>query len=157
MALSPPHAALRRMGMNNEFNYRWDNPIQIRTSSNKTTAADRNPPASKTSPGSCSGVQITIMPAERPFYSVAFARKSWRAENNRTAPKKGTNTQPAFASGTTGMCLSPRSFPLLLSPLSSFSSLLPFPLSWLAKASVGKSKVVASKAQTRRTRFCNRE
>src|SRR5271165_3724166 len=25
------HAALRRMGMNNEFNYRWDNPVQIRT------------------------------------------------------------------------------------------------------------------------------
>jgi transposase-like protein len=26
----PSHAALRRMGMNNEFNYRWDNPVQIR-------------------------------------------------------------------------------------------------------------------------------
>jgi transposase-like protein len=25
------HAALRRMGMNNEFNYRWENPVQIRT------------------------------------------------------------------------------------------------------------------------------
>jgi hypothetical protein len=24
------HAALRRMGMNNEFNYRWDDPVQIR-------------------------------------------------------------------------------------------------------------------------------
>jgi putative transposase len=23
----PTHAALRRMGMNNEFNYRWDNPV----------------------------------------------------------------------------------------------------------------------------------
>ena len=22
---------LRRMGMNNEFNYRWENPVQIRT------------------------------------------------------------------------------------------------------------------------------
>jgi transposase-like protein len=27
----PSHAALRRMGMNNEFNFRWDNPVQIRT------------------------------------------------------------------------------------------------------------------------------
>ena len=26
------HAALRRMGMNNEFNYRWDNPVQIQMS-----------------------------------------------------------------------------------------------------------------------------
>ena len=26
----PTHAALRRMGMNNEFNYRWDHPVQIR-------------------------------------------------------------------------------------------------------------------------------
>ena len=26
----PSHAALRRMGMNNEFNYRWDDPVQIR-------------------------------------------------------------------------------------------------------------------------------
>jgi transposase-like protein len=25
------HAALRRMGMNNEFNYRWESPVQIRT------------------------------------------------------------------------------------------------------------------------------
>src|SRR6266403_5160814 len=24
------HAALRRMGMNNEFNYRWENPVLIR-------------------------------------------------------------------------------------------------------------------------------
>src|SRR5260370_37035204 len=27
----PTHAALRRMGMNNEFNYRWDGAVQIRT------------------------------------------------------------------------------------------------------------------------------
>jgi transposase-like protein len=26
----PTHAALRRMGMRNEFNYRWDNPVKIR-------------------------------------------------------------------------------------------------------------------------------
>ena len=25
------HAALRRMGVNNEFNYRWESPVQIRT------------------------------------------------------------------------------------------------------------------------------
>jgi transposase-like protein len=25
------HAALRRMGMGNEFNYRWENPVQIRS------------------------------------------------------------------------------------------------------------------------------
>ena len=25
------HAALRRMGMNNEFNFRWDNPVKIRS------------------------------------------------------------------------------------------------------------------------------
>jgi hypothetical protein len=34
------------------------------------------------------------------FYSVAFPRKSWRAEKSRTIPKKGINTHPAFASGT---------------------------------------------------------
>jgi transposase-like protein len=27
----PTHAALRRMDMNNEFNFRWENPVQIRT------------------------------------------------------------------------------------------------------------------------------
>ena len=27
----PTHAALRRMGMRNEFNFRWDNPVKIRT------------------------------------------------------------------------------------------------------------------------------
>ena len=27
----PSHAALRRMGMNNEFNYRWENPVKIRS------------------------------------------------------------------------------------------------------------------------------
>jgi transposase-like protein len=27
----PTHAALRRMGMNNEFNYPWENAVQIRT------------------------------------------------------------------------------------------------------------------------------
>jgi len=26
----PTHAALRRMGMNNEFNFRWESPVQIR-------------------------------------------------------------------------------------------------------------------------------
>ena len=26
----PSHAALRRMGMGNEFNYRWENPVKIR-------------------------------------------------------------------------------------------------------------------------------
>jgi transposase-like protein len=26
----PSHSALRRMGMNNEFNYRWENPVKIR-------------------------------------------------------------------------------------------------------------------------------
>ena len=26
----PSHAALRRMGMRNEFNYRWENPVKIR-------------------------------------------------------------------------------------------------------------------------------
>ena len=27
----PSHAALRRMGMRNEFNYRWENPVRIRS------------------------------------------------------------------------------------------------------------------------------
>ena len=27
----PSHAALRRMGMNNEFNFRWTNPVKIRS------------------------------------------------------------------------------------------------------------------------------
>jgi transposase-like protein len=27
----PTHAALRRMGMNNEFNYRWEGAVHIRT------------------------------------------------------------------------------------------------------------------------------
>jgi transposase-like protein len=27
----PSHAALRRMGMRNEFNYRWENPVNIRS------------------------------------------------------------------------------------------------------------------------------
>jgi transposase-like protein len=26
----PTHSALRRMGMRNEFNFRWDNPVRIR-------------------------------------------------------------------------------------------------------------------------------
>jgi hypothetical protein len=38
------------------------------------------------------------------FYSVPFARKSCLAEKSRTAPKKGTKTHPAFASGTTRTC-----------------------------------------------------
>lgn len=29
--LEPSHAALRRMGMRNEFNYRWENPVRIRS------------------------------------------------------------------------------------------------------------------------------
>jgi len=28
----PSHAALRRMGMRNEFNFRWENPVKIRSS-----------------------------------------------------------------------------------------------------------------------------
>jgi putative transposase len=27
----PSHSALRRMGMRNEFNYRWENPVKIRS------------------------------------------------------------------------------------------------------------------------------
>jgi transposase-like protein len=27
----PSHAALRRMGMDNEFNFRWENPVKIRS------------------------------------------------------------------------------------------------------------------------------
>ena len=27
----PTHSALRRMGMRNEFNFRWENPVKIRT------------------------------------------------------------------------------------------------------------------------------
>ena len=27
----PSHAALRRVGMNNEFNFRWANPVKIRS------------------------------------------------------------------------------------------------------------------------------
>ncbi len=33
--LEPSHSALRRMGMRNEFNFRWENPVKIRC---KTTA-----------------------------------------------------------------------------------------------------------------------
>jgi hypothetical protein len=73
-------------------------------------------------------------------YSVAFLRKSCRAEKNRTTPRKGINTHPAFASGTTGICLS---FPLPL-----FSPSLPFPLSCPAYASAGRIKVTATRAQT---------
>jgi hypothetical protein len=40
-------------------------------------------------------------------YSVAFSRKSFRAEKSRTAPIKGTKTHPAFASGTAEMRGSP--------------------------------------------------
>jgi transposase-like protein len=30
-AFRPSHAALRRMGLRNEFNYRWQNPVKIRS------------------------------------------------------------------------------------------------------------------------------
>ena len=30
-AFKPSHAALRRMGMQNEFNFRWENPVKIRS------------------------------------------------------------------------------------------------------------------------------
>ena len=30
-AFKPSHAALRRMGLRNEFNFRWDNPVKIRS------------------------------------------------------------------------------------------------------------------------------
>lgn len=30
-AFQPSHAALRRMGMRNEFNFRWENPVKIRS------------------------------------------------------------------------------------------------------------------------------
>jgi hypothetical protein len=78
------------------------------------------------------------------FYSVAFPRKSWRAEKSRTIPKKGINTHPAFASGTgeTGGA-SFLTFPFCL-PL--FWPLLPWPLSVPANASTGRIKVAADKA-----------
>ena len=31
-AFKPSHAALRRMGLRNEFNFRWANPVKIRSS-----------------------------------------------------------------------------------------------------------------------------
>ena len=31
-AFKPSHAALRRMGLRNEFNFMWDNPVKIRSS-----------------------------------------------------------------------------------------------------------------------------
>jgi hypothetical protein len=80
------------------------------------------------------------------FYSAPFAPKSCFAEKSRTAPKKGTKTQPALASGTTGMCLSPWSLPLPL-----FCPSLPLPLSWPAYASAGRIKEAATKAHTLRT------
>jgi hypothetical protein len=47
-------------------------------------------------------------------YSVALPRNKCRAEKRSTTPKKGTNTHPAFASGTTGMLgFPPLFFPFL--------------------------------------------
>src|SRR5260370_26683720 len=55
---------------------------------------------------------------QRPLFWYAFERKRCRDEKSRTAPKKGINTHAAFASGTTGICLSPLP---LVSPLLSLS------------------------------------
>jgi hypothetical protein len=93
--------------------------------------------------GKNSNLQVAKI-QQRRFYSVAFPRRSWRAEKSRTMPKKGINTHPAFASGTaeTGGSLT---FPYWL-PL--FWPLLPLPLSVPANASTGRIKAAATKAQT---------
>jgi len=38
----PSHAALRRMGMRNEFNYRWDNPVKIRSCQYLNTVVEQD-------------------------------------------------------------------------------------------------------------------
>ena len=80
---------------------------------------------------------------QRPLFWYAFERKRCRDEKSRTAPKKGIRTHAAFASGTTGICLSPLSFPFQL-------SLLSLSLSCPAYASAGRMKVTATKTQTLR-------
>jgi hypothetical protein len=97
--------------------------------------------------GKNSNLQVATI-QQRRFYSVAFPRKSCRAEKSRTIPKKGINTHPAFASGTaeTGGA-SFLTFPFCL-PL--FWPLLPWPLSVPANASTGRIKVAADKAHTLR-------
>src|SRR5260370_29615345 len=51
-AFEPTHAALRRMGMNNEFNYRWDGAVQIRNCSylNNVVEQDHRRVKSRVSP-----------------------------------------------------------------------------------------------------------
>jgi len=51
-----------------------------------------------------SNAKLQAAAIQQRFYSVAFVLKSCLAEKSRTAPKKGTKTHPAFASGTTGTC-----------------------------------------------------
>src|ERR1700728_4631052 len=75
--------------------------------------------------------------------SVVYAveRENCFHEKNSTAPTKGINTQPAFASGTTGIFLPLGGFPFPL-----FCPSLPLPLSLPAKAKAGTIRMAANNA-----------
>jgi hypothetical protein len=75
--------------------------------------------------------------------NYVLARESCRHEKSSTAPKNGAEIHAAFASGTTGTCLSSWPRPLSLSPLPWLS----LSLSCSAYASMGRIETAAAIAQ----------
>jgi Staphylococcal nuclease homologue len=70
-----------------------------------------------------------------PWENYALARENCRHEKSSTAPKKGINTQPAFASGTTGIGRTGTVGGLAVAVVCAY-------------ARTGSNKVAATKAQT---------
>jgi hypothetical protein len=58
----PTHAALRRMGMNNEFNYRWEGAVQIRTCPYLNNVVEQDHRRIKARWLRCLGSSVSSMP-----------------------------------------------------------------------------------------------
>src|ERR1700758_1785192 len=86
----PTHAALRRMGMNNEFNYRWDDPVQIRNCPYLNNIVEQDHRRVKSRVSSMLGFQALLQrtagPGRRRAGSQDHQRPVWSARELRHGP-----------------------------------------------------------------------
>src|ERR1700738_1173737 len=92
----PTHAALRRMGMNNEFNYRWEGAVQIRTCPYLNNAVEQDQRRIKARVAPMLGFK-RFFNARRVVAGVELARTSSKATS--TCPKALVTTLSLY--GTT--------------------------------------------------------
>jgi transposase-like protein len=80
----PSHAALRRMGMRNEFNFRWDNPVKIRSCQYLNNIVEQDHRRIKARVQAMLGFK-TFYNARRVLIGIEFMQKIHKGQYNLAA------------------------------------------------------------------------